>query len=57
MKKRNLKSLQLNKKTISTLETTEVKGGSVTGCTYTAYTPIVPIAVDAAIDAITDFFD
>lgn len=29
MKKRNLKSLELNKKTISTLEAAEAKGGTV----------------------------
>ncbi|WP_298512909.1 hypothetical protein [uncultured Kordia sp.] len=54
MKKRTIKSLELNKKTISNFETAKVNGGSTTPTNVTVYTPVTPHAVDAAMDAVVD---
>ncbi|WP_298512912.1 hypothetical protein [uncultured Kordia sp.] len=57
MKKRTIKSLELNKKTISILDSSKVKGGSTAPTSTAVYTPVMVVAIDAALDAITDFFD
>ncbi|MEM6718146.1 MAG: hypothetical protein AAF611_02420 [Bacteroidota bacterium] len=51
MKKRSIKSLELNKKTISTLDSTNLKGGILP--TY-IYSPIVADAVEDFIDGFID---
>ncbi len=51
MKKRNLKSFDLNKKTISTFETSKVNAGSMVtlgACTYYIYT--IGVTVQQAVD-------
>ncbi|MEM6718149.1 MAG: hypothetical protein AAF611_02435 [Bacteroidota bacterium] len=57
MKKRSIKSLELNKKIISTLDSAELKGGSTVSTNVTVYTPVVPILVDQAIDEIVDAYE
>ncbi|AXG72042.1 hypothetical protein KORDIASMS9_04304 [Kordia sp. SMS9] len=55
MKKRTIKSLELNKKTISTIETDKVHGGSYS--VWTAYLATVGYATAAAADALIDYLD
>ncbi|WP_298512905.1 hypothetical protein [uncultured Kordia sp.] len=52
MKKRAIKSLDLNKKTISTFETSKLNGGSITSisCTFGVFCVTVEIAIDGFID-------
>ncbi|PTX62679.1 hypothetical protein C8N46_10275 [Kordia periserrulae] len=57
MKKRTIKSLELNKKTISTLDRAEVKGGSTLPTSAYVYSPLIPYAVQAAIDELTDYIE
>ena len=53
MKKRNLKSFELNKKTISTFETSKLNGGS-TVITFTCTLGVFCIATGEIIDGIID---
>ncbi|MEM6718147.1 MAG: hypothetical protein AAF611_02425 [Bacteroidota bacterium] len=51
MKKRSIKSLELNKKTISTLDSTNLKGGVLPTSVY-IYSPIVADAAEDFIDGL-----
>ncbi len=55
MKKRTIKSLELNKKTISTMEASEVQGGFY--FPWSAYVATVGYATAAAADALVDYLD
>lgn len=50
MKKRSLKTLELNKKTISTLDASKVHGGSITGSMTCTLGPICWEIIEATIE-------
>ncbi|MEM6718151.1 MAG: hypothetical protein AAF611_02445 [Bacteroidota bacterium] len=52
MKKRSIKSLELNKKTISTLETSKISGGSAQD-----YVDAVNMATELIIEEVRDVYD